>query len=236
MRQDDVAEVHGGTARPHRRRSTPGRAPGRRAPARDGGRLPGVRPLPVRLDERPRQRRPAAAPQEARQGADPGTGGPRTRSRGPRRRPPGLPLAAVGRNAAARRHRPRRGLRTEGTAHGRALRGRRRPDPGRTGGPHPAPVAGAGGHRPVRHPRHRRGRVPRPAHRRPVSVADRRAGGSHHRPPRRTRPVAHPLQPRFAELRAHVYEQIQLAKHRSADTDARIEDRTPEPALQKTER
>ncbi|MFI1358728.1 ABC transporter ATP-binding protein [Streptomyces sp. NPDC020898] len=42
--------------------------------------------------------------------------------------------------------------------------------------------------------------------------------------------------PRFAELRAHVYEQIQRAKHHSGDTDAQVADRTPEPALQKTER
>ncbi|MGP4048692.1 ABC transporter ATP-binding protein [Streptomyces sp. 2A115] len=40
---------------------------------------------------------------------------------------------------------------------------------------------------------------------------------------------------RFAELRAHVYEQIQRAKHHNGDTDAQVMDRTPEPALQKTE-
>ncbi|NEC84601.1 ABC transporter ATP-binding protein [Streptomyces sp. SID12501] len=42
--------------------------------------------------------------------------------------------------------------------------------------------------------------------------------------------------PRFAELRAHVYEQIQRAKHQSGDTVTPVADRTPEPALQKTER
>ncbi|MDX3456559.1 ABC transporter ATP-binding protein [Streptomyces sp. ME02-8801-2C] len=41
--------------------------------------------------------------------------------------------------------------------------------------------------------------------------------------------------PRFAELRAHVYEQIQRAKHPSGETDAPVADRVPEPTLQKTE-
>ncbi|MEU6228221.1 ABC transporter ATP-binding protein [Streptomyces sp. NPDC047042] len=41
--------------------------------------------------------------------------------------------------------------------------------------------------------------------------------------------------PRFAELRAHVYEQIQRAKHPGAETDAPVADRVPEPTLQKTE-
>jgi len=36
--------------------------------------------------------------------------------------------------------------------------------------------------------------------------------------------------PRFAELRAHVYEQIQRAKYRSGDTDTEVVDRAPEPA------
>ncbi|WP_405825615.1 ABC transporter ATP-binding protein [Streptomyces sp. NBC_01390] len=41
--------------------------------------------------------------------------------------------------------------------------------------------------------------------------------------------------PRFAELRAHVYEQIQRAKHHSGDTDDQVVDQAPGPALQKTE-
>ncbi|ELP63018.1 ABC transporter ATP-binding protein [Streptomyces turgidiscabies] len=40
--------------------------------------------------------------------------------------------------------------------------------------------------------------------------------------------------PRFAELRAHVYEQIQRAKHQNGDTVTQAADRTPEPALPKT--
>ncbi|MFF4259881.1 ABC transporter ATP-binding protein [Streptomyces sp. NPDC001663] len=40
--------------------------------------------------------------------------------------------------------------------------------------------------------------------------------------------------PRFAELRAHVYEQIQRAKHMSGDTDMRAGDRDEEAVAQKT--
>ena len=56
------------------------------------------------------------------------------------------------------------------------------------------------------------------------------------RSPRRARPAAHPLRPRFAELRAHVYGQIQLAKHPNGDTVAQAADRISEPALPKTVR
>ena len=41
--------------------------------------------------------------------------------------------------------------------------------------------------------------------------------------------------PRFAELRAHVYEQIQRAKHHSGDTVPRTTDRTDDLALQKSD-
>ena len=41
--------------------------------------------------------------------------------------------------------------------------------------------------------------------------------------------------PRFAELRAHVYEQIQRAKHHNGDTDTPVADRSDELALHKSE-
>ncbi len=40
---------------------------------------------------------------------------------------------------------------------------------------------------------------------------------------------------RFAELRAHVYEQIQRAKHHNGDTHAAVADRSDELALHKSE-
>ncbi|MBB4715611.1 NitT/TauT family transport system ATP-binding protein [Streptomyces luteogriseus] len=41
--------------------------------------------------------------------------------------------------------------------------------------------------------------------------------------------------PRFAELRAHVYEQIQRAKHHNGDTDTPVADRSDELTLHKSE-
>ena len=74
-------------------------------------------------------------------------------------------------------------------------------------------VEAARRHRPVRHPRHRRGRLPGAAGARALARADRhpaRMSPSTCRPSATSSP---PAPPRFAELRTEVYELIQRAKH-----------------------
>jgi translation initiation factor IF-2 len=232
LRQDDPAALCRRAAGADRRRGPAPGGPGGRPPARPGGGVPGVRPQPVPLDDRPRQRRAAAAGQAAPPGP-PGRAGGRGPGRGrPGRRPRRLPLAAVGRDAAAGGHRPGRGLRAPRAADGRALRRRRRPDPGRAGGPGAFGLAPHRGDHRVRHPRHRRGRLPGPAGAGAVLLAHRRPGGPGRGPSRRARPAHTRSDPRFTELRTHVYAQIQRAKRGGDQGQARsagLAERRPPP-------
>ena len=109
LRQDDAAEVHVRPARAHGRRGRAARPAAWTARRRaDGARLPGVQPLAAAVDVGARQRRAAAAAQEAREGrAGAARRGVRRRGR-PRARARPLPVGALGRHAAARRHRTRR--------------------------------------------------------------------------------------------------------------------------------
>ena len=126
-----------------------------------------------------------------------------------------LSLAAVGRHAAARGDRPRDRLSARSTDHGRTVRRRRRPDPGRPGGP--GPECTASQHvDPVRHPRHRRVRVSGRTGGRALHVADVGTGGPRDRPAAERDQITTRALPRFTELRTHVYEQIQRAKRGEA--------------------
>ena len=122
-------------------RNHPRRPDGGRAAARHGGRVSGIRPQPVSVDDRARQRGAAAQAQEDRRGPSRGTGarcaGGR-RSQGRRER---LSVATLRRHAAARRHCPRRRLRAACAAHGRAVRRRRCADARRSRRPDPRVVA-----------------------------------------------------------------------------------------------
>ena len=112
----------------------------------------------------------------------------RARLRRARRRDGPLPVAAVGRDAAARRDRARARLPAADPAHGRAVRLGRRPDPRRPRGPGARGAAPLRGDDPLRHPRHRRGGLPERPHRRPDPVADRGARGARGRAAPAARP------------------------------------------------
>jgi hypothetical protein len=210
-RQDDAAEVSRRAACPdvgfglRRRHEGVGSAGG------DGGRVPGVRPQPVPVEDRTRQRRTPAEEQEAAQGP---TGCPRRRrSRGGgtlgcRRR---VPVAALWRDAAACRDRPGRGVPARSAADGRAVRGRRRADPGRPRGSAPPTLGRPRPHGHLRHPRHRGGRLPRPARARALVVADlraRRRAGADRRAAEPGDDTRHPR----VRRRTRVYDGIQKAK------------------------
>src|SRR6267143_2116150 len=174
-----------------RRRRAPG---GRSRSAARGHRLPGPRPLPVADHARERGVRPRAAGR-ARRAPAPGGHRPARPAR-PARLRGEVSARAVGRHAAASRHRPRPRHRHAHRADGRTLRRPRRADPRADGGVaarhlaahaqdgrlrHPQPARGA-------RPLHARGRDDRPAgsHQERAGAADavsarhgvRRAGGA----------------------------------------------------------
>ena len=87
-----------------------------------------------------------------------------------------VPVAAVGRHAAARVDRPRAGLRAQAADDGRALRRARRDHPRPPERAAAAAVAARAAHGGVRHPLDRRSGVPVDPHRRDVAAA-----GAHRR-------------------------------------------------------
>ena len=155
-RADPADQRAGGAARCSRHR--------RPRRARRG--LAGLRPLALSLAVGPGQRRDAAAPDHARPGRPRRSGCGRARRGWPAPGRGPLPVAALGRHAAAGRYRPRPRLRAGAAAHGRAVRLGGRADPGGSGRPGPAGPGRAGHHDPGRDPRHRRERLPwRPGNR-----------------------------------------------------------------------
>ena len=120
------------------------------------------------------QQRAAAAPAQeaAAEGAAEAGRGVARGGRADRVRRP-LPMAALGRHAAARRDRPRARVPAVDPADGRAVRLGRRPDPRRPRGSDPARARGVRDHDPVRDPRHRRVGLPR----RPGGGPDPRTDG-----------------------------------------------------------
>src|SRR6185369_17229646 len=136
-------------------------AAGDRAAGRVRVRLPAVHALALPVEDRGAQRR--LRPRGARAPV-----ALRDRSAGARFHRPGqaerlrapLSVAALGRDAAAGRHRPRARVRPGRAADGRTLQLRRLAHPGRAAGAAPALVEGARLHGRLRHPRHRRGDLP----------------------------------------------------------------------------
>ena len=162
-----------------------GRA-GRRASRGRGLRLPELRRLAAALAHGRAQRRPSASRARSPKPEMQRAGRRGARHGRPGRPGQGLPVAALGRHAAAGAAGPGAGHAAVGPAHGRALRRPRRHDQGRAAGRAPAGAGADGRHRGLRHPRHRRGRVPQRPHRRP-----RRQPG-HRRPRRSGRPAPAP--------------------------------------------
>src|SRR5262249_38568980 len=136
-----------------------------RGPAfRDDVRVPAVHEIDLSVENRAGQRaawreaplwRLAAGDGEAL----PGT----TRSGRARALSELLSLSALGRDAAARRDRARAGAAAEDPANGRAVQRARRDDEGRTAGPAAEALGRPRADDRVRHPRSRRGALPRPA-------------------------------------------------------------------------
>ena len=174
LREDDAAEVHRRPPAADARRGAAARPPVDGAAGGDGARLPGVQPLADAVDVGPEQRAAAAPAQEAR-ALPSGRGSSRSRSRrsGSTRFIDHYPVAALGRDAAARRDRAGARLPALDPAHGRAVRLGRRPDPRRPRGSRAAGAGGVRDHDPLRHARHRRVGLPLRPHRR----ADARPDG-----------------------------------------------------------
>ena len=179
-----------GLLQPHARRGRPPRDAGDGAAGGDGGRVPGVQPLADAVVDRAEQRPPAAPPQEARRRTE------RTRLVEEALEAVGLtrfidhyPVAALRRDAAARRDRARPRLPALDPADGRAVRVRRRADARRPRGPRPARARRVRDHDPLRDARHRRVRLSLRPDRRANECPDRREGGRRGRPAVAARPA-----------------------------------------------
>ena len=182
LRQDDAAEVHVAACS----RRPPARCASRRAGQRPAGahgpRLPGVQPLAVPVDDRAPERRVPAEAQAARQGRGAALVEEAVGSVGLERRARPLSVAALGRDAAARRDRAGARLSAGHPADGRAVRVRRRADPRRPRGPRARGAAALRRDDRLRHPRHRRVRLPVRPHHGPHALAHGGAGGPHRGP------------------------------------------------------
>ncbi len=183
LRQDDDAADDQPADRPHQRAHRRGR-PGHH------GHRPGRAPAPRRLrdparravppPDRGRQHRhgPQAAPLGQGPHPRPGPGADAAGRPRPHDLPRPLPVAALGRPAAARRRGSRPGGRSARAADGRALRRHRPGHPGAPAAGVPRAPASVAQDRGARHPRHRRSGAARRSHR--AAGPRRRAGPARH--------------------------------------------------------
>src|SRR5690606_32082719 len=182
LRQDDADAPH---RRPDRADHRHHRRRRQDAQAGAGGprvrlRLPGAGPL--RVAHGPRERDAAARDHGLRQGPPPRAGARAPEAGRPRALRALLPVAALGRHAAARLDRPRARLRPQAPADGRAVRGPRRDHPRGDEPRAPAPVAGDEEDRRVRDALDRGGRLPLHAHRGDDCAPGADQGGHRGRP------------------------------------------------------